>query len=214
MAQHRSPALSERDIRQALDLTSQILLEAGQNQPIRLLVVGGALAVLRWRNRPTTPDVDIYAEDAAGWERVHGASRAAGARLGWGAYDWLNDRAARLIQADGAMSAWAAHALAPNARATVIYQSRSVMLIAAPWALQLQQKLRRLTGGALVGGQREVDVADAVELVREVCAELGRPIRASEVLGWHALNRLGINWDVMAAVLDTEAATRMDQAST
>ena len=164
-------------------------------------MVGGALAVLRWRNRPTTPDVDVYPEDAAGWERVHAASRTAGTRLGWGTYDWLNNRAARFIDADGAMRAWATRGFAPNARQTVVYQSRAIILLAAPWTLQLQQKLRRLTGGAIIpGAQREADMADAVELVREVCTELRRPVRASEILGWHALNGLGITWDVMAAV--------------
>ncbi|VDB87901.1 unnamed protein product [Peniophora sp. CBMAI 1063] len=200
MAHHRSPALSERDIRLALDTTSQILLEAGQTHPIRLLVVGGAVSVLRWRNRPTTQDVDVYPEDAASWERVHAASRTAGVRLNWGAFDWLNNRAARFIDADGAMRQWAGRGFVPDGRQTVVYQSRALILIAMPWNLQLQQKLRRLTGGALIGGQREADMIDAVELVREVCTEHRRGISATEVLNWHAVNRLGINWDVMATV--------------
>lgn len=174
-----------------------------------MLVVGGTLAVLRWRNRPTTPDVDIYGGDAASWERAHNAALAAGARLGWGAYDWFNNRAASLIERDAAMRSWAALAFAPNARPTVVYHSCALILIAAPFSLQLTQKLRRLTGGALVGVQREADMLDALELVREVCAELRRPLRATEVLGWHELNPLGITWDVMAAVaVSTRVALR------
>lgn len=138
------------------------------------MVVGGAISVLRFRNRTATDDVDFYVEDPTsdGILLQYGA-RAADA-FGWRDQDgWFNSAVGVFIGADPAFRELYSRSLTQN---DPLYQSPALRLFTAPWKWQLYMKMVRLTLQVSYGHYREADLSDAVTLLHHIACQNGGPI--------------------------------------
>jgi hypothetical protein len=144
--------------------------------PIRILVAGGAVSVLKYQSRPTTHDVNFYHPDE-GLRRVLVQLGCDVARIKeWqGAFYWFNDAVENIINGDPEYSGVFARSLAGG---ETVYASDILLLIAVDPLWQLHRKVSRISKGLRLGtGSHEEDMADALYLLGLFQRHEGRPCR-------------------------------------
>jgi hypothetical protein len=81
---------TRKEIVDGIERIGQLAVESGTE--IQLVLIGGALMVLRFQARESTRDVDVAILEPAQAQRVREFARAVATEQGWPA-DWLNDGA-------------------------------------------------------------------------------------------------------------------------
>lgn len=151
--------------------------------PIVIVVAGGAISTLLFRNRKTTQDVDFWAPDRETNSIVSEAGRAVARRLDYDPF-WLNSNMSVFIDTQHTHTGFLDRAVEQN---VTLYQSNEIMVYAADWRYQLVQKLLRIE--TLHGGpMRTAQLSDIVYLTVAVLKLDGTNstmIRKSVVRNWY-----------------------------
>jgi predicted nucleotidyltransferase len=79
---------TRKEIAEGIERLGQLAVESGIK--IELILVGGALMVLRFRARESTRDVDVAILAPADAQKVRELARSVAEEHGW-PDDWLND---------------------------------------------------------------------------------------------------------------------------
>lgn len=146
--------------------------------PIRLLSVGGSLAVLLCGNRASSTDIDCLldphvAEDAdyaAEWKAV--VDRAAAAAQ----YDddWLNQHLAIFVRRDKRKPLF----LESVQQDIVMYRASNLVIYAGRLDWALECKVRRVSYSQERQRTKNVDTTDAAAIIRLMREQQGKPITA------------------------------------
>lgn len=163
----------------------------GLQLPIRAVVAGGAIAVLKFGARISTHDVD-FALDANQIELENAIQQLADhvtIQLCAGDQDstlgkfWFNPAMSYYLNTEPYRGAYK-EALQQN---EVLFQSDSLVLYIAPWKFQLYRKIARVAKALWNNGERRVnDIEDAVDLIYRFNTQLGRNLTLDEVKRWYS----------------------------
>ncbi|QRW00483.1 hypothetical protein RhiJN_28501 [Ceratobasidium sp. AG-Ba] len=153
--------------------------------PVVIVVAGGAISTLLFRNRKTTKDVDFWAPDRETNYIVSEAGRAVAKRLDYDPY-WLNSNMSVFIDTANTHINFYENAVSQG---VTLYSSDQIMVYAADWRYQLVQKLVRVEMLS-AGPVRDAQLSDIVYLAkvimeREGVAELSR----AAVRSWYKYTR-------------------------
>ncbi|KAB5593701.1 hypothetical protein CTheo_2884 [Ceratobasidium theobromae] len=163
--------------------------------PIIIVVAGGAISTLLFKNRKTTKDVDFWAPDRETNYIVSEAGRAVAKRLDYDPF-WLNSNMSIFIDTKHTHIGFLERAIAQN---VTLYESEQIMVYAADWRYQLAQKLIRIEM-LRMGAVRSAQLSDVVYLTRAVLdLEERWEIRKSTVRNWYRYTR-GIKDDTFDEV--------------
>jgi hypothetical protein len=149
--------------------------------PIVIIVAGGAISTILFRNRKTTKDVDLWAPDRETNSIVSEGGRAVAKRLDYDPF-WLNSNMSIFIDTKHTHIGFYERALQQN---VTLYQSEQIMVYAADWRYQLVQKLIRIES-LNEGAVREAQLSDIVYLAKAVMERDRREgIRRTAVRSWY-----------------------------
>ncbi|KAF8682539.1 hypothetical protein RHS04_02678 [Rhizoctonia solani] len=166
--------------------------------PVTIVVAGGAVSTLLFRNRKATKDVDFWAPDRETNYVVSEAGREVARRLDYDPF-WLNNNMSVFIDTQHTHVGFYERALAQNVR---LYESAEIMVYAADWRYQLVQKLIRVEM-MLKGPVREAQLSDVVYLTRIIIETEGRnEMRKNSVRNWYRYTK-GIKDETFEEVNDT-----------
>src|SRR6266404_6953904 len=134
---------TRKEIAEVIERLGQLAVESGSK--IELVLVGGALMVLRFRARESTRDVDvaILAPDDA--QRVRDLSRRVADERGW-PEDWLND----------------------GAKGYLIGLSSGPVVLSAPGIEVRSPDTAQLLAMKLSAWRDDIDIDDASRLLEEI----------------------------------------------
>ncbi|KAJ1310064.1 hypothetical protein OPQ81_006816 [Rhizoctonia solani] len=153
--------------------------------PVTIVVAGGAVSTLLFRNRTATKDVDFWAPDRDTNTIVSEAGREVARRLDYDPY-WLNNNMSVFIDVQHTHVGFYERALDQN---VTLYESAQIMVYAADWRYQLVQKLIRIEM-MLKGPVRDAQLSDVVYLARAVINTEGRrEMKKNHVRGWYRYTR-------------------------
>ena len=138
--------LGREDILAALTRIGQLALE--RHTAVELLMVGGALMVIRYNAREATQDVDAAILAPREAAVVRDISRVVAQERGWPA-EWLNDGAKGYLRGTTA--------------STLVFSAPGIKVYSPPVAQLLAMKLS--------AWRDDVDIADAQRLLRELNGE-------------------------------------------
>ncbi len=158
--------------------------------PIRAMVAGGALAVLKFGTRTSTLDVDFALDAPQGaleeslvkLAATNAVRRVNGPDGDLGHY-WFNP-AVRFYAHMAPYGTTYADALAQG---EVVFETKHLVLYAMPWRFQLFRKLARMSRDVRCGLEvRATDVQDAGNILWHMREKEGREVTFEEVCGWYA----------------------------
>ncbi|KAH7340593.1 hypothetical protein B0J17DRAFT_652018 [Rhizoctonia solani] len=149
--------------------------------PVTIVVAGGAVSTLLFRNRKATKDVDFWAPDRETNNVVSEAGREVARRLDYDPF-WLNNNMSVFIDTQHTHVGFYERALAQN---VTLYESAEIMVYAADWRYQLVQKLVRIEMMSM-GPVRGVQLSDIVYLAKAMIDREGRSDMAkNHVRSWY-----------------------------
>lgn len=131
------------EIAKGIERLGQLAVESGIK--IELILVGGALMVLRFRARESTHDVDVAILAPADAQRVRELARRVAAEQGW-PEDWLND----------------------GAKGYLIGVSSGPVVLSAPGIEVRSPDTAQLLAMKLSAWRDDVDIDDASRLLEEM----------------------------------------------
>ncbi|EIW63381.1 uncharacterized protein TRAVEDRAFT_56410 [Trametes versicolor FP-101664 SS1] len=156
--------------------------------PIRAMVAGGALAVLKFNTRASTLDVDFALDASQGAleeSLVRLAATDAVRRVNDGdlGHYWFNPA----VRFYAHMPPYGATYAAALAQDEVVFAAEHLVLYAMPWRFQLFRKLARMSRDVRCGLEvRATDVQDAGNILWHLREKEGREVTFEEVCGWYA----------------------------
>ncbi|KAG9127098.1 hypothetical protein FRC07_000658 [Ceratobasidium sp. 392] len=149
--------------------------------PVVIVVAGGAISTILFRNRKTTKDVDFWAPDRETNCIVSEAGRAVAKRLDYDPF-WLNSNMSVFVDTQYTHIGFYECALQQNIR---LYESDQIMVYAAEWRFQLVQKLLRIETLS-EGPVRDAQLSDIVYLAKAIMERDGKDvIMKAAVRGWY-----------------------------
>ncbi|KAG8734784.1 hypothetical protein FRC12_018350, partial [Ceratobasidium sp. 428] len=149
--------------------------------PVVIVVAGGAVSTILFRNRKTTKDVDFWAPDRETNVIVSEAGRAVAKRLDYDPF-WLNSNMSVFIDPQHTHLGFYERALQQN---VTLYQSDQIMVYAAEWRYQLVQKLVRVETLS-AGPVRDAQLSDIVYLTKAMMERDGMDeISKAAVRSWY-----------------------------
>jgi hypothetical protein len=150
--------------------------------PIKLIAVGGFVAVTYFQNRAITEDLD-YMIDPTIENRPKIEQKLARAITNVGrekGYDrnWVNDRVTMFAVGDTAQSLFR-DSVAQN---IILWQGENLIVYAVKWEWSLARKVKRIGST-----RREADISDAAALLRKMVEENGGPLQRERAKGWNQI---------------------------
>jgi hypothetical protein len=134
--------------------------------PLRLISVGGSLAVRVCHNREASYDIDCILDPniAAATDYLVELQRAISAVAEQGGYieDWLNREVELFVSKDRRMDLF----LESVQQGITIYEGANLVIYAGRLSWALERKVRRIAHARDRRGNKDVDVSDAAALVR------------------------------------------------
>ncbi|TPX19737.1 hypothetical protein DIZ76_017529 [Coccidioides immitis] len=147
--------------------------------PIKLVAVGGFVAVSYFQNRASTEDLDYMIDPALEnltkiEDKLGRAIKNVADKKG---YDegWVNDKVRLFAVGDSAQPLFR-DSVAQN---VVLWEGKNLIVYAVKWEWSLARKVKRIGST-----RREADVSDAVALLRKIVEENGRPISRERAKSW------------------------------
>ncbi|KMP07972.1 hypothetical protein CIRG_07653 [Coccidioides immitis RMSCC 2394] len=147
--------------------------------PIKLVAVGGFVAVSYFQNRASTEDLDYMIDPALEnltkiEDKLGRAIKNVADKKG---YDegWVNDKLRLFAVGDSAQPLFR-DSVAQN---VVLWEGKNLIVYAVKWEWSLARKVKRIGST-----RREADVSDAVALLRKIVEENGRPISRERAKSW------------------------------
>jgi predicted nucleotidyltransferase len=134
---------TRKEIAEGIERLGQLAVESGIK--IELILVGGALMVLRFRARESTRDVDVAIVAPAEVQKVRELARAVATEHGW-PEDWLND----------------------GAKGYLIGLSSGPIVLSAPGIEVRSPGTAQLLAMKLSAWRDDVDINDAARLLEEI----------------------------------------------
>jgi predicted nucleotidyltransferase len=134
---------TRKEIAAGIERLGQLAVESGIK--IELILVGGALMVLRFRARESTRDVDVAIVAPAEVQKVRELARAVATEHGW-PEDWLND----------------------GAKGYLIGLSSGPIVLSAPGIEVRSPGTAQLLAMKLSAWRDDVDINDAARLLEEI----------------------------------------------
>ncbi|HMG72944.1 MAG TPA: hypothetical protein VK582_05540 [Pyrinomonadaceae bacterium] len=134
---------TRKEIAEGIERLGQLAVESGIK--IELILVGGALMVLRFRARESTRDVDVAIVAPAEVHKVRELARAVATEYGW-PEDWLND----------------------GAKGYLIGLSSGPIVLSAPGIEVRSPGTAQLLAMKLSAWRDDVDINDAARLLEEI----------------------------------------------
>jgi predicted nucleotidyltransferase len=134
---------NRKEIAEGIERLGQLAVESGIK--IELILVGGALMVLRFRARESTRDVDVAILAPTDAQKVRELARRVGEEHGW-PDDWLND----------------------GAKGYLIGLSSGSIVLSAPGIEVRSPATEQLLAMKLSAWRDDVDIADASRLLEEM----------------------------------------------
>lgn len=134
---------TRKEIAEGIERLGQLAVESGMK--IELILVGGALMVLRFRARESTRDVDVAILAPADAQRVRELARRVAAERGW-PEDWLND----------------------GAKGYLVGLSSGPVVLSAPGIEVRSPDTAQLLAMKLSAWRDDVDIDDASRLLEEI----------------------------------------------
>ncbi|EJP69918.1 hypothetical protein CRV24_008873 [Beauveria bassiana] len=170
--------LTSEEMRQGLDALDE---EIGKSEllmsvaPIRLITVGGSLAVLLCGNRTSSTDIDCIldpqvAEDsdyAEEWSKVV-ATAADAVHL---EDDWLNDQLGIFVRRDKRKMLF----LESVQQDIAIYEGKNVVIYAGRLDWALERKIRRVAYATERRQVKNVDTTDAAAIIKLMVSRVDYP---------------------------------------
>ncbi|QRV86435.1 hypothetical protein RhiJN_14453 [Ceratobasidium sp. AG-Ba] len=153
--------------------------------PVVIVVAGGAISTLLFRNRKTTKDVDFWAPDRETNYIVSEAGRAVAKRLDYDPY-WLNSNMSVFIDTANTHINFYENAVSQG---VTLYSSDQIMVYAADWRYQLVQKLVRVEMLS-AGPVRDAQLSDIVYLAKVIMEREGVVgLSRAAVRSWYKYTR-------------------------
>lgn len=137
---------TRKEISEGITRVGQLALESGVQ--IELVLVGGALMVLRFQARESTRDVDVAILVPNDAREVREFARMVAAEQGW-SDDWLND----------------------GAKGYLIGLSSGPVVLSAPGIEVRSPSIAQLLAMKLSAWRDDIDIADASRLLEEMTAD-------------------------------------------
>lgn len=137
---------TRNEIAQGLERLGRLAVDSGTN--IELVLIGGALMVLRFEARESTRDVDVAILAPVEADKVRDLARAVAAERGW-PDDWLND----------------------GAKGYLIGLSNGPVIFSAPGIEVRSPSIAQLLAMKLSAWRDDLDVADARRLLEEITGD-------------------------------------------
>jgi hypothetical protein len=134
---------TRKEIAEGIERIGQLAVEAGIN--IELMLVVGALMVLRFRARESTRDVDVAIIAPADAQKVRELARRVAGEHGW-PDEWLND----------------------GAKSYLIGLTAGTVVFSAPGIEVLSPATAQLLAMKLSAWRDDIDIADASRLLEEM----------------------------------------------
>ncbi|MDX6406755.1 MAG: hypothetical protein QOH70_4210 [Blastocatellia bacterium] len=134
---------TRKEIAEGIERLGQLAVESGIK--IELILVGGALMVLRFRARESTRDVDVAIVAPAEVQKVRELARAVATEHSW-PEDWLND----------------------GAKGYLIGLSSGPIVLSAPGIEVRSPDTAQLLAMKLSAWRDDVDINDAARLLEEI----------------------------------------------
>jgi hypothetical protein len=134
---------TRKEIEQGIKRLGQLAVDSGLN--IELVLVGGALMVLRFHARESTRDVDVAVVAPAAAQKVRELARLVAAEQGW-PNDWLND----------------------GAKGYLVGLSAGPVVLSAPGIEVRSPSTAQVLAMKLSAWRDDVDIADAARLLKEM----------------------------------------------
>ena len=134
---------TRKEIAEGIERLGQLAFESGIK--IELILVGGALMVLRFRARESTRDVDVAIVAPTEVQKVRELARAVATEHGW-PEDWLND----------------------GAKGYLIGLSSGPIVLSAPGIEVRSPGTAQLLAMKLSAWRDDVDINDAARLLEEI----------------------------------------------
>lgn len=164
--------------------------ELGLQLPIRAVVAGGAVAVLKFGGRTITQDVD-FALDANQVDLEDAIQRIADGITLYNTSDgpeqslfkyWFNPAMSFYLNGKPYRGAYQEGL----AQGEMLFHSDSLELYIAPWKFQLYRKVGRVVKTLWQNGERrQTDIDDTVDLIHQFNAQRQQPVTLNEVKGWY-----------------------------
>ncbi|THH20983.1 hypothetical protein EW146_g479 [Bondarzewia mesenterica] len=181
----RKDIFTATELVEGLDMISSELVAAVSSSglqidlPLRIMVAGGAVSVLKYKTRETTRDVDFYHPSADVRKILLKLGKSVADAKNWeGAFYWFNEALVNIIEGDPAYSAVFANSM--NSKDTV-YSSESIVLVPVDINWQLHRKISRVSKYIrLTLGIRIEDMDDALYLLHLFHSSKGRALKKSE----------------------------------
>jgi Nucleotidyltransferase of unknown function (DUF6036) len=137
---------TRKEIEQGIKRLGQLALECGLK--IEMVMVGGALMVLRFHARESTRDVDVAVLAPAEARKVRELAHSVAAEQGW-PNDWLND----------------------GAKGYLVGLSSGPVVLSAPGIEVRSPSTAQLLAMKLSAWRDDVDIADAAQLLKEMTGD-------------------------------------------
>src|SRR2546423_5533941 len=137
---------TRKDIADGIERLGQLAVESGIE--IQLVLIGGALMVLRFQARESTRDVDVAILAPSQAQRVREFARTVAAEHGW-PDDWLND----------------------GAKGYLIGLSNGPVVFSAPGIEVRSPSTAQLLAMKLSAWRDDLDVADARRLLEDITGD-------------------------------------------
>ena len=134
---------TRKEIERGIKRLGQLAVDSGLK--IELVLVGGALMVLRFHARESTHDVDVAVLAPAEAQRVRELAASVAVEQGW-PNDWLND----------------------GAKGYLVGLSSGPVVLSAPGIEVRSPSTAQLLGMKLSAWRDDVDIADAARLLEEM----------------------------------------------
>lgn len=127
-------------------------------EPIKIVVTGGALSVIYWKNRDTTKDINFLTEYSDSLEKVMAAKEAAAEGTRHYPPNWVNAKMGSFIN-----QVLGCEELVPTSIKTgiMLFSSVTLQVYVADWRYQLVNKIQRAY--QLVKLDQESELSAAIE---------------------------------------------------
>jgi hypothetical protein len=143
---------------------------------VKIVAVGGYVAVSYLRNRTSTEDIDYilepYSEGAAKVEEKLEEAITKVADDANYAMKWMNSNVGVYAAGDARQTLFQESI----AQGVVLWQGKNLILYAAKWEWTLQRKLKRIASE-----RRDVDMSDSVAILKNIVDANGAPLTRAYV---------------------------------
>ncbi|PPQ69036.1 hypothetical protein CVT26_003744 [Gymnopilus dilepis] len=184
----RKDGLEYKDMGKAFDHISNEVQKRFPNQRIRIVVSGGTCAVLYFKSREKTKDIDFLSLDPNIIEVVSGAQYTLpqDLRLRW-PENWVNAEMIGYANMPGCENLYG-NSIRCN---VILYQSPWIVVYAADWRFQLIGKIQRAYQMELLSthmqsiDRKGKDLQDAVAILQELVMQNGGPLTKNAIRSWY-----------------------------